>query len=123
MAGRVVVSTLNDDTGVLATQNGMTGIAKAWCLYNGVAQTVTASFNVSSVTYNGTGDYTFNFTTVMPSANYAGTCLTNIGNGQTRADNTSSMYSQTASAASFRVGWPTDIRGNFSSVSIAILSS
>ena len=35
MAGRVVVSTLNDDTGVLATQNGMTGIAKAWANWNG----------------------------------------------------------------------------------------
>jgi hypothetical protein len=71
MAGRVVVSTLNDDTGVLATQNGMTGVCKAWITYNGVAQTITASFNVSSVTYNSTGDYTINYTTAMPSANYA----------------------------------------------------
>jgi hypothetical protein len=71
MAGRLVVTTLNNDTGVLATQNGMTGIAKAWVNYNGVAQTVTGSFNVSSVTYNGTGDYTVNFTTAMPNTNYS----------------------------------------------------
>jgi hypothetical protein len=71
MAGTITVSTLNDDTGVLATQNGMTGICKAWVNYNGAAQTVRGSFNVSSVTYNGVADYTVNFTTNMPNTNYA----------------------------------------------------
>jgi hypothetical protein len=71
MAGQLTVDTLKASTGVLATQNGMTGIAKAYINYNGVAQTVTGSFNVSSVTYNGTGDYTVNFTTAMPNTNYS----------------------------------------------------
>jgi hypothetical protein len=72
MAGRVVVSTLNDDTGVLATQNGMTGVAKAWVNFNGTGTVaIRGSFNVSSITDNGTGDYTVNFTTAMPNANYA----------------------------------------------------
>ena len=71
MAGKITVSTINDSSGVLATQNGMTGIAKAWLNYNGSAQTITGSFNVSSVTYNGTGDYTVNFTTAMANANYS----------------------------------------------------
>jgi hypothetical protein len=71
MAGRVVVSTLNNDTGVLATQNGMTGISKAWVNFNGTGTvTIRDSFNVSSITDNGTGDYTVNFTTAMPNANY-----------------------------------------------------
>ena len=35
--------------------------------------TIRASFNVSSITDNGTGDYTVNFTTAMVDANY---CLT-----------------------------------------------
>jgi hypothetical protein len=64
------VTTLNAPSGVLATQNGMTGIAKAWVNYNGVANTLNASFNVSSVTKNGVGDYTINFTTAMPNTNY-----------------------------------------------------
>lgn len=74
------VSTLNAPSGVLATQNGMTGIAKAWVNFQGgngnTAGTINASFNVSSITVNGTGDYTVNFTTAMPSANYviAGSC-------------------------------------------------
>jgi hypothetical protein len=72
MAGRVVVSTLNNDTGVLATQNGMTGIAKAWVNFNGTGTVaIRGSMNVSSITDNGTGNYTINFTTAMPNANYA----------------------------------------------------
>jgi hypothetical protein len=71
MAGRVVVSTLNNDTGPLATQNGMTGIAKAWCNFNGSTSTITDSFNVSSVTVLGTGVYRYNFTTAMPNSNFA----------------------------------------------------
>jgi hypothetical protein len=71
MAGRITVSTLNDDTGVLATQNGMTGIAKAWVNFNGVGSaTIRTSFNVSSVTRTALGQYTINFTTAMPNANY-----------------------------------------------------
>jgi hypothetical protein len=76
MAGKIVVSTLNNDTGVLATQNGMTGIAKAWVNFAGASGTVNGSFNVSSVTRNGTGDYTVNFTTAMPNTNY---CYMGIG--------------------------------------------
>jgi hypothetical protein len=83
MAGRLTVSTLNNDTGVLATQNGMTGIAKAWCIYNGDTQTIKSSFNISSVTRNTTADYTFNFTTAMASADYVAlaTCRTVSGVG------------------------------------------
>ena len=74
--GTINVDTLTASTGVLATQNGMTGIAKAWVKFNGGANSTTAgnilsSFNVSSITVIGTGQYTINFTTAMPNANYA----------------------------------------------------
>ena len=66
------VTTLNAPSGVLATQNGMTGICKAWVRFTGSATpTINGSFNVSSITYNGTGDFSINFTTAMPDANYA----------------------------------------------------
>jgi hypothetical protein len=72
MAGRLIVTTLNNDTGVLATQNGMTGIAKAWAQVSGGATpTINGSFNVSSITRVSTGIYTVAFTTAMPNINYA----------------------------------------------------
>jgi hypothetical protein len=71
MAGQLTIDTLKASSGVLATQNGMTGIAKAWVNYNGSAQTILGSFNVSSVTYNATGNYTVNFSTAMANSNYS----------------------------------------------------
>jgi hypothetical protein len=73
MAGSLVISTLNNDTGVLATQNGMTGIAKAWIQFNGSTSAIAGSFNITSITKNSTGDYTLNFTTAMPNTGYAAT--------------------------------------------------
>jgi hypothetical protein len=70
LSGAVTVPTLNAPSGVLATQNGMTGIAKAWVQASS-AGVIAGSFNVSSVTRNSAGDYTINFTTSMANANYA----------------------------------------------------
>jgi hypothetical protein len=48
------------------------GTAKAWVNFNGTSTVaIRRAFNVSSITDNGTGDYTVNFTTAMPDANYA----------------------------------------------------
>jgi len=49
--------------------------AKAWVNFNGTGTVaIRAAGNVASITDNGTGDYTLNFTTAMPNANYAYTC-------------------------------------------------
>ena len=45
-------------------------IAKAWVRYDMTSNTINASFNVSSVTDNGTGDCTVNFSSAMVDANY-----------------------------------------------------
>jgi hypothetical protein len=46
--------------------------ARAWLCLNGQGTiAIKASVNISSVTDNGTGDYTVNFTTAMPDENYA----------------------------------------------------
>jgi hypothetical protein len=70
MAGTLVANTINTDTGLFSTNNAYLGMAKAWVIFVGSSGSVTNSFNVSSVTRNGTGDYTANFTTAMPNANY-----------------------------------------------------
>jgi hypothetical protein len=69
------VSTLNAPSGVLATQNGMTGVAKAWVQFTCPSGTVTirGSFNISSVTRTATGVYLISFTTAMVDANYSAT--------------------------------------------------
>jgi hypothetical protein len=86
MAGRITISTLNNDTGVLATQNGMTGIAKAWVSFTNSSGTLTIqnSFNVSSLTYKSTGLFNVAFTTAMPNATYAlvgVSCTTGVAGG------------------------------------------
>jgi hypothetical protein len=46
--------------------------ARAWVNFNGSGTVaIRASGNVTSITDNGTGNYTVNFTTAMPDANYA----------------------------------------------------
>ena len=65
---------------VLATPTGSAPsyTCRAWVNFNGNGTVaIRASGNVSSITDNGTGDYTVNFTTAMPDANYAivGTCM------------------------------------------------
>jgi hypothetical protein len=45
--------------------------ARAWVNFDGTGTVaIRASGNVSSITDNGTGDYTVNFTNAMPDANY-----------------------------------------------------
>ena len=44
---------------------------RAWVNFNGTGTVaIRAAGNVSSITDNGTGDYTVNFTNAMPDANY-----------------------------------------------------
>ena len=59
--------TFNDST----TQTSAYGVAKAWIQFNGSSSAIAGSFNITSITKNGTGDYTLNFTTAMPNTGYA----------------------------------------------------
>jgi hypothetical protein len=67
---------------------------------NGANVKIRASGNVSSVLKNGIGDYTVNFTTAMPDANYCATIgWTNAG-PTTSYDGSASIYSAAAVTAS-----------------------
>lgn len=63
--------------GVFAFNSGYGSVGaaygcRAWVNFNGTGTVaIRASGNVSSITDNGTGDYTVNFTTSMPDANYS----------------------------------------------------
>ena len=57
---------------------------RVWVNFNGTGTVaIRGSGNVSSITDNNTGDYTVNFTTAMPDANYSVNCTPKriIGNG------------------------------------------
>ena len=47
---------------------------RAWVKFNGFNGGIAASGNVSSVTYNGTGQSTVNFATAMQDTNYSAVC-------------------------------------------------
>jgi hypothetical protein len=52
------------------TQNGT--LCRAWVNFNGTSTVaIRGSFNVSSITDNGTGNYTLNFTNALTDANFA----------------------------------------------------
>ena len=68
------LTTPSIDSAQVATVSGTAPLymARAWVNFNGTGTVaIRASGNVSSITDNGTGDYTINFTTAMPDANYA----------------------------------------------------
>lgn len=66
LAAARILSALN------ATGSAPIYAARAWVNFNGTGTVaIRASGNVTSITDNGTGDYTINFTTAMPDANYA----------------------------------------------------
>ena len=59
-----------DTSGIIKLQsNGVTTNALAWINFNANAQSVRASYNVTSITYNGTGSYTLNLTNNLSDTN------------------------------------------------------
>jgi len=61
----------SDNFDTVGSSNTSTRLAKAWVNFNGTGNVaIRSSYNISSITDNGTGDYTANFTTNMPNTNY-----------------------------------------------------
>lgn len=90
----LVVGAINSTTTSPPTIQNTNGteigrLCRAWVNFNGTGTVaINAQFNVSSITDNGTGDYTVNFTNAMPDANYAvaGTAQNNTTSGTGGAD-------------------------------------
>jgi hypothetical protein len=80
-------------------------LCKAWVNFNGTGTVaIRASYNVSSITDNGTGDYTVNFTTAMADTNYSvsGNLMANIAPGNNMRCLV--IYPNTTYSAAFAVG-------------------
>jgi hypothetical protein len=95
MAGTIVADQLEAaSTSTLVIKNGVANtpptiqdsagtqigtFCRAWVNFNGTGTVaIRASFNVSSITDNGTGDYTVNITNALPDANYSITGTTSM---------------------------------------------
>ena len=71
----------NSEGSAIYVGNRESYVCRAWVNFNGTGTpAIRASGNVSSITDNGTGDYTVNFTTAMPDANYAWCASISDGN-------------------------------------------
>ena len=82
-------------------------LCRAWVNFNGTTaspSTIRGSFNVTSVTKNGTGDYTVNFTTAMTDTNYSvsGNLMANIAPGNNMRCLV--IYPNTTYSTAFAVG-------------------
>jgi len=77
-------TTPNINSAQFATVSGTAPIypCRAWVNFNGTGTVaIRASGNVTSITDNGTGDYTVNFTTALADANYASVATSSVAAG------------------------------------------
>lgn len=88
-----MVMTISGTSGVTfpdaSTQASGQQVCKAWVDFNGSTNTIKAAYNVGSITKNGTGDFTLNFTTPMADANY---CYSGCGVGQNFSNDILRLY-------------------------------
>ena len=81
--------------------------AKAWVNFNGSSFTVRDSFNVASVTDNGTGHYTVNFNPAMPNINYSINITNTAVDGGVAGQVIEDNWSNTTGYATFTLGYST----------------
>jgi hypothetical protein len=102
--------TINGSSGVTTNAGGLVnpstnvdGInysCRAWVNFNGTGTVaIRASGNVSSITDNGAGDYTVNFTTAMADANYSWSA---IGSDIAAIRRTFAPYTSAPTSSAFR---------------------
>lgn len=107
----VVVGTVQSNSASPPTFKNTSGteigtLCRAFVNFNGTGTVaIRASFNVSSITDNGTGDYTVNFTTAMPDANYSFTTgvSPNVANATGNGWSLSINPNNTPTASAIRV--------------------
>jgi hypothetical protein len=106
----------NSGYGSVATAYG----CRAWVNFNGTGTVaIRASGNVTSITDNGTGDYTVNFTNAMPDVNYC----TVLGSDRTDITETGNVCTQNVTTANVSVGtfiFSAATRDDNTSVSVAV---
>jgi len=77
------VNTIQDASGSNAstTSEIRNGICRAWITYDGYNNNIRASYNIASVTDNGSGDYTIFIDTDFTDSNYCWTAASSTATG------------------------------------------
>ena len=99
-SGNVVSSQVAD--ALNATGSAPLFACRAWVNFDGTSTVaIRASGNVSSITDNGTGNYTVNFTTALTDGNYAG--MVSAGDYLSNTRSTGGQQTATRTATTYRV--------------------
>jgi hypothetical protein len=103
--------TLPATTGTVLT-DATVGVCRAWVNFNGTGTpAIRASFNVSSITDNGVGQYTINITTALADTNFA--TLVSAGDTTVSSANSTMTYvgskSTTTQFVAIRNGTNSDV--------------
>jgi hypothetical protein len=107
--GTIVNADINASAAITLAKLSGVNDAKAWVNFNGTGTVaIRASFNVSSITDNGTGDYTVNYTNALTDANYAIIALQR-SNSQTAGYEDSSSLLTTSTRIFYFAGVSTSI--------------
>lgn len=104
------------DQGLIKGQRGLV----AWVNFNGTGTVaIRASYNVSSITDNGTGNYTVNFAAALPNINYflAGYCAYDFDS--ILAYRIFSGTARTTSSAQIRTGYVSSVEAAFTADDVA----
>jgi hypothetical protein len=136
--GTTVLGVTSTGTSVTGTQSvsgnlsfnsgyGSSAVAygcRAWVNFNGTTNTggfctIRGSGNVTTVADRGTGEYTINFTTAMPDANYCGVASATIGGANNSNRDAAVGPANTSSA--YCNSWVAD-SGSFSDVDVICAS-
>jgi hypothetical protein len=81
-------------------------LCKAWVNFNGTSTVaIRASYNVSSITDNGTGNYTVNFTSALADANYSAVVTVGRASGGTALVTSSPESSAPTTSALQFITW------------------
>jgi hypothetical protein len=104
------LTTISNQTGSssVPSETVINGSAKAWVNFNGTGTVaIRSSFNVSSITDRGTGQYTINFATALSDANYAmfasGSVSSGVDISEIAVATSSSLAPEAPTTTSFKI--------------------
>lgn len=120
----LVAQTISNGTVSTSSANVIQGSAKAWVRFNGTGTpSISASYNVSSVTKPSTGNYLITFTNAFADANYSISvaCQWNAGVTSTSVATVNGDGGNTPTANNFRMlTYNTNSNSGFDSAGVSV---